>query len=369
MKLIHKVEECAVYESNKHSYASSLFSFSSLAALHAPIKTFLLKTSSSGTPNYASSLLSNVATLLKQQVNSYTSTSVKFKALQVVPLKPFIEELHSDAEMRGMAYTLTLKLLADIGTQLEQIRADHGLFIPFLSLEDIIVVVIHQNEKGNGHKANCKCPICKNMKKSKRGGEDGDIENQKGDIEEGFVKGEKIVDIETKAGDDDYEEIEEIQKMEEGEGKGEEKEEEGEGEGEGEGEESKGKGRARWDKKTFHFIFINSEKLTQRQQQGDANHNNNNVIVDVPLKVNKHTSFLPAELPESALKRLPMRLTTTSWCYSLSALCIYALLQHKFKNGEDDIERVGRPFLHTSLYFCLKRCLKPDPEERVLLYV
>ena len=299
MKLIHKVEECAVYESNKHSYASSLFSFSSLAALHAPVKTFLLKTSSSGTPNYASSLLSNVATLLKQQVNSYTSTSVKFKALQVVPLKPFIEELHSDAEMRGMAYTLTLKLLADIGTQLEQIRADHGLFIPFLSLEDIIVVVIHQNE--------------------------------------------------------------------EGEGKGEEKEEEGEGEGEG--EESKGKGRARWDKKTFHFIFINSEKLTQRQQQGDANHNNNNVIVDVPLKVNKHTSFLPAELPESALKRLPMRLTTTSWCYSLSALCIYALLQHKFKNGEDDIERVGRPFLHTSLYFCLKRCLKPDPEERVLLYV
>ena len=57
-------------------------------------------------------------------------------------------------------------------------------------------------------------------KKSKRGGEDGDIENQKGDIEEGFVKGEKIVDIETKAGDDDYEEIEKIQKMEEGQGQG-----------------------------------------------------------------------------------------------------------------------------------------------------
>jgi len=77
-----------------------------------------------------------------------------------------------------------------------------------------------KKKKKNGHKANCKCPICKNMKKSKRGGEDGDIENQKGDIEEGFVKGEKIVDNETKAGDDDYEEIEQIQKMEEGEGKG-----------------------------------------------------------------------------------------------------------------------------------------------------
>jgi hypothetical protein len=77
-----------------------------------------------------------------------------------------------------------------------------------------------KKKKKNGHKANCKCPICKNMKKNKRGGDDGDIENQKGDIEEGFVKGEKIVDIETKAGDDDYEEIEQIQKMEEGEGKG-----------------------------------------------------------------------------------------------------------------------------------------------------
>jgi hypothetical protein len=107
---------------------------------------------------------------------------------------------------------------------------------------------------------------------------------------------------------------------------------------------------------------MNAEKLMQKS-------NKKELIVDIPLKVNKHTSFLPAELPESALKRLPMRLTTMSWCYSLSALCIYALLQHKFKNGEDDIERVGRPFLHTSLYFCLKRCLKPDPEERVLLYV
>jgi hypothetical protein len=86
--------------------------------------------------------------------------------------------------------------------------------------EDNIKEGGRKKKKKNGHKANCKCPICKNMKKSKRGGEDGDIENQKGDIEEGFVKGEKIVDIETKAGDDDYEEIEQIQKMEEGEGPG-----------------------------------------------------------------------------------------------------------------------------------------------------
>jgi hypothetical protein len=88
------------------------------------------------------------------------------------------------------------------------------------SSENVDTTGGRRRKKSNGHKANCKCPICKNMKKSKRGGEDGDIENQKGDIEEGFVKGEKIVDIETKAGDDDYEEIEQIQKMEEGEGPG-----------------------------------------------------------------------------------------------------------------------------------------------------
>lgn len=257
MKLIHKVEECAIYESNKHSYAS----FSSSPQKNEPpaIKTYLLKLSSSES---SSSSLDELMIKIKH-VTAHTSTSIKFKAQQVVPLKTFIEELHSSSN--GMAYTLTLKLLADIGTQLEQIRAEHSLIVPFLSLEDIIVIVNHEPSD---------------------------------------------------------------------------------------------------DVKVFDFVFINSEKLLQTNKKAPKE-----LVVDVPLKVNKHTSFLPIELQESALKRLPMRLTATSWYYSLSALCIYALLQHKFKNGEDDIERIGRPFLHTSLYFCLKRCIKTDPEERVLLYV
>ena len=123
---------------------------------------------------------------------------------------------------------------------------------------------------------------------------------------------------------------------------------------------------------TFDFVFINGEKLlqTSRDHETKTNKCNNNALrVDVPLQVNKQTSFLPLELAESELKHLPMHLTTTSWLYSLSSLCIYALLNYKFKNGEDDIERIGRPFLHTSLYFCLKRCMKTKPEKRVLLYV
>ena len=273
MKLIHKVEECAVYESNKQPYAS--MSSPSLSQ----VKTFLLKITSSN--DNALALLSTLEKSVKRaRVDTYnhTSTSIKFKALKVIPLKPFIDNMHSlsaspsQSLTKGMAYTLTLKLLADVGTQLERIRVERGLIIPFLSLEDIVAI---------------------------------ETRNQNQDNQE-----EETDDPKTE----------------------------------------------------YTFIFMNAEKLTQKS-------NKNELIIDVPLKVNKHTSFLPVELPESALKRLPMRLTTTSWQYSLSALCIYALLQHKFKNGEDDIERVGRPFLHTSLYFCLKRCLKLDPEERVLLYV
>jgi hypothetical protein len=259
MKLIHKVEECAVYDSNKHSYAS----FSSSKENDPPIKTYLLKIAPTTTELASSPLLNELMVKIKH-VTAHTSTSIKFKAQQVVPLKTFIEELHSSSSS-GMAYTLTLKLLADIGTQLERIRAKRDLIVPFLSLEDIVVIVTSEPSD---------------------------------------------------------------------------------------------------DVKVFDFVFINSEKLLQTNKKAPKE-----LIVDVPLKVNKHTSFLPIELPESALRRLPMRLTATSWYYSLSTLCIYALLQHKFKNGEDDIERIGRPFLHTSLYFCLKRCLKPDPEERVLLYV
>ena len=275
MKLIHKVEECAVYESNKQSYVSHA-SMSSLSQ----VKSFLLKITSSNA-NAALALLSSVEKSAKRAHADAYKTSIKFKALKMTPLKTIIEDMHSlsPSLSKGMAYTLTLKLLADIGTQLEWIRSERGLIIPFLSLEDIVVIETRNQNQDDNQNHN-----------------------------------------------DQEEETDDDPKTE------------------------------------YTFVFMNAEKLVKKS-------NKNELIIDVPLKVNKHTSFLPAELPESALKRLPMRFTTTSWCYSLSALCIYALLQHKFKNGEDDIERVGRPFLHTSLYFCLKRCLKPDPEERVLLYV
>jgi hypothetical protein len=61
-----------------------------------------------------------------------------------------------------------------------------------------------KRKKSNGHKANCMCPICKNMRKTKKGGEEPDEENQIGDIEEGGIKATDNSIEETKASDEEY---------------------------------------------------------------------------------------------------------------------------------------------------------------------
>ena len=250
MKLIHKVEDCAVYKGNDSTY---LLKIPSSAELLRAIKD-------AGTIKH-----------VKRSTNaSSISDTIKFKATRVESLKQFIEKMHDNnqknKEMDGLIYTLVLKLLADVGTLLQYAMSEYGRAIPFFSLEDIIVI---ENENETTATA----------------------------------------------------------------------------------------------EPTFDFVFINGEKLLQTSRE------TNTLRVDVPLQVNKQTSFLPLELAESELKHLPINVTVTSWLYSLSSLCIYALLNYKLKNGEDDIERIGRPFLHTSLYFCLKRCMKTKPEKRVLLYV
>jgi len=252
MKLIHKVEDCAVYKGNDSTY---LLKIPSSAELLRAIKD-------AGTIKH-----------VKKSANApSTNNTIKFKATRVESLKQFVEKMHDskdkhDKNTDGLIYTLVLKMLADVGTLLQYAMSEYGRAIPFFSLEDIIVI---ENENETTATA----------------------------------------------------------------------------------------------EPTFDFVFINGEKLLETSRE------NNALRVDVPLQVNKQTSFLPVELAESDLKHLPINVTTTtSWLYSLSSLCIYALLNYKFKNGEDDIERIGRPFLHTSLYFCLKRCMKTKPEKRVLLYV
>ena len=76
-----------------------------------------------------------------------------------------------------------------------------------------------RKKKGNGHKPTCGCPICKNMrksKKSKKGGEEPDIENQIGDEEEGQIKAQPSMINETPASNDEYDELDAAEKGESG---------------------------------------------------------------------------------------------------------------------------------------------------------
>jgi hypothetical protein len=73
-----------------------------------------------------------------------------------------------------------------------------------------------KKKKGNGHKPNCKCPICNNMRKKKG----GSLEDELGDIEEGGIKSSmsesETKELETKATDEDYDALEAAEKGEAG---------------------------------------------------------------------------------------------------------------------------------------------------------
>jgi hypothetical protein len=88
------------------------------------------------------------------------------------------------------------------------------------SKNDLAITGGKRGKKSNGHKATCGCPICKNMKKKgKKGGQDPDIENQLGDIEEGMVKGVNSYsknEVEIPASDDEYDEYDAAEKGEAG---------------------------------------------------------------------------------------------------------------------------------------------------------
>jgi len=101
MKLIYKVEDCAVYKGNDSTY---LLKIPSCAELLRAIK--------------------DAGTIKHVKKGANTSDTIKFKATRVESLKQFIEKMHDNKDMRdknmdGLTYTLVLKLLADVGTLLQ----------------------------------------------------------------------------------------------------------------------------------------------------------------------------------------------------------------------------------------------------------
>jgi hypothetical protein len=84
-----------------------------------------------------------------------------------------------------------------------------------------------RKKRGNGHKPNCKCPICKNMRKGKKGGDPNnipndipDIENQRGDIEEAGIKSSNSSNLspgsETPASSSEYDALDDAERGEAG---------------------------------------------------------------------------------------------------------------------------------------------------------
>jgi hypothetical protein len=84
-----------------------------------------------------------------------------------------------------------------------------------------------RKKRGNGHKPNCKCPICKNMRKGKKGGDPDDIpndipdiENQRGDIEEAGIKSSDSSNLspgsETPASSSEYDALDDAERGEAG---------------------------------------------------------------------------------------------------------------------------------------------------------
>lgn len=110
-----------------------------------------------------------------------------------------------------------------------------------------------------------------------------------------------------------------------------------------------------------YFIFINTDKLFS------INKETKNIIIDIPLEIKYQNSFIPLDIKDISV--IPFELFYTSGFSSLAMLCIYLFLAIKIEGSEEDFERVSNPFIYTQLYFCLKRCIKNNPKDRVLCYV
>ena len=113
------------------------------------------------------------------------------------------------------------------------------------------------------------------------------------------------------------------------------------------------------------FSFINDDKIFKIDDQ------TKNITVDYPIQYNKNHSFIPPGLTlglDDQPDKIPIDIYYSSIYHSLAQLCVYVFLRKQIKD-EEDYDKVAGPFIYTSLYWCLKRCLDKDENKRILLYV
>lgn len=121
------------------------------------------------------------------------------------------------------------------------------------------------------------------------------------------------------------------------------------------------------------FAFVNNDKVFKIEND-DISRRSNIITIDYPLMYNPLTSFIPPNIGFEDSHRsprdmkLPIHIHFSSAFYSLAQLCVYMFLRKKIKD-EEDYDKEASPFIYTSLYWCLKRCLDKDENRRILLYV
>ena len=124
------------------------------------------------------------------------------------------------------------------------------------------------------------------------------------------------------------------------------------------------------------FAFVNNDKVFKIENDGVSGRRNI-ITIDYPIIYDTHTSFIPPNIgfcdssSNSQRERdmkLPINVHFSAAFYSLAQICVYVFLRKKIKDHED-YEKEASPFIYTSLYWCLKRCLDKDENRRILLYV
>jgi hypothetical protein len=123
------------------------------------------------------------------------------------------------------------------------------------------------------------------------------------------------------------------------------------------------------------FAFVNNDKVFKIDRS--------KITIDYPILYDASTSFIPPNIGfydnnggggggdgsgESHEMKLPMYIHFSSAHYSLAQMCMYIFLRKNIKD-EEDYNKEASPFIYTSLYWCLKRCLDKDENKRILLYV
>ena len=125
------------------------------------------------------------------------------------------------------------------------------------------------------------------------------------------------------------------------------------------------------------FAFVNNDKVFKIENDGVSGRRNI-ITIDYPIIYDAHTSFIPPNIgfrdssssnsQRARDMKLPINVHFSAAFYSLAQICIYVFLRKKIKDQED-YEKEASPFIYTSLYWCLKRCLDKDENRRILLYV